>query len=793
MKKILSALLPAFILFAVSLAAQHDHSQCSHRVSFTRSALSDTLDAISYEIYLSDVNTTAKTISGITKVLLKSKVDNLETVTLELLDLTTTQVFVNNQPVTFNHQSPFLYITLTESINADEEVLVEVHYEGVPFHEDWGGFHWEGGEYAFNLGVGLNTEPHNLGKAWFPCIDDFQDRAFYEVIATVDNPKKAVSGGTLMETIDNGNGTSTYHWKLHNEIPTYLVSVAIGEYEKVAWDFTSISGEVIPIEIWVKPADTAKVAGSFQTLVPVLEAFEDRFGPYLWERVGYVGAALGAMEHATNIAYPHFSINGNLTYESLMAHELSHHYFGNLVTCATAEDMWLNEGWAVFCEALYRESLYGVQAYKTNMWERHKDVLYSAHVNDSDYLAVYGIPSEYVYGTTVYQKGALMAHTLRYYLGDELFFPAIKDYINEYKNNYASSWDLRDFLGGHSGIDLTDFFDTWIFSPGFPEYSVDSFNVVPSGNDFDVTVFARQKRKGPDAPMNSARFEITFMDAGWNQETRMMQFSGETGVQSFEIPIQPVLAMADLFDKVADATTDKHIIATAPFDYSATDLYCRVGAEDWPAGDSAFIRMTHRWVPPDPMKDTTIQITLSDYRHWRVEALLPESAEVFGSFTYVNSNFLDSELMQNPNDSIGLLYRPDRAADWQPAISTKFGSANVGFFLVPELLPGEYTLAAWNNLYVGMNRPEEEMINGKEITIFPNPANNMLFITMGRRNATLIRVFDTQGKTVDTINNPQRHKSLQYNTENLKSDSYFLVFYDHNGREIESHKVIIRK
>jgi len=727
MKIILLSLFLYSMFFGISTNAQHDHSQCSHRVSFNKSVLSDTLDALNYEIHLNEINTSNKTITAVTKVLLKSKVDNLDVITLELLDLTVSEVFVAGQAAAFNHQNPFLHITLTETIHTDEEILVEVHYSGTPFHEDWGGFHWNG-EYAFNLGVGFVSDPHNLGKAWFPCIDDFRDRAYYEVFTTVTNSKKAISGGTLMNVSDNGDGTSTWHWKLHNEIPTYLASVAIGEYEKVAWDYNSVSGDVIPIEIWVKPSDTANVAGSFQTLVPVLAAFEDMFGPYLWERVGYVGTAIGAMEHATNIAYPHFTINGNLTYESLMAHELSHHYFGNLVTCASAEDMWLNEGWAVFCEALYREAIYGVQAYRDNMWERHRNVLYTGHITDEGYLAVHGIPSEFVYGTTVYQKGALMAHTLRNYMGDDLFFPAIKDYIAEYKNSFASSWDLRDYLSGHSGTDLTDFFDTWIFSPGFPEYSVDSFNVIPAGSDYVVTLFARQKRKGPPAPMNSARFEVTFMDADWNKETRLVEFSGSSGSQTFVLPLNPVLALPDMHDKFADATTDLSIVVSEPFTYSATDLYCMVGAEEFPAGDSAFIRLTHRWVAPDSLKTPVENLRLSTYRHWRIEALLPEDVQLNGRFTYNRFGNLDGDLIGNPNDSLGMMYRPNHAADWQPVFAIKTGSTNIGYFILPELLPGEYTLASWDEFFVGVDEQEEEIIKGEQIAIYPNPANDEIYI-----------------------------------------------------------------
>jgi aminopeptidase N len=782
----------SFLLMVTTSYAQHDHSQCNHKMGFDRSLISDTLDAISYEIHLTEVNTSDQTIEAHTKIILASKVDGLNQITLELLDLTVDQVLVNGVINDFTQENPFLYIPLSNPINTGDEVEVEVFYQGSPFHERWGGFHWNG-EYAFNLGVGFESDPHNLGKAWFPCIDDFHDRAFYEVFVTAENPKKGVCGGTLMEVIDNGNGTSTWHWKLHLEIPTYLASVAVGEYEEVSWSFTSMSGDEIPINIFVRPADTAKVEGSFATLVEVLDAFESSFGPYAWERVGYVGTAIGAMEHATNIAYPNFSINGNLAYESLMAHELSHMYFGDLVTCASAQDMWLNEGWAVFCEARYREVLYGYDAYHSNMYDRHRDVLHTGHVTDGGYYAVSGIPTEITYGNTVYQKGALMVHTLRNYMGDDLFFPAVKAYVQEYYNNYASSMDLRDFLSSHSGMDLNGFFDAWIFTPGFPEYSVDSFNVVPNGNNFDVTVFAKQKHKGPGELGDDIRVEVTLMDEAWNQETFVMEYSGETGQQTFTTSINPEIVMMDINDKVADATTDRVITPSGPFNNSfSTELYCSLGAEEFPADDSAYIRITHRWVAPDPIKNPIPGITISDYRHWRIDGILPDGLQLNGKLNYSANGNLDGGILTDPNDSIGILYRPNRFADWQPIEASRIGSFYVGFFTLPDMPLGEYTLAVWDDVYVGIEDEQAPVVSeGQEVKMFPNPAGDEISIILGQRNATNIQVFDSSGKLVDEMSNQQKLKGLRYDSSKLENGTYIFKFMDQNGREIESHKIVI--
>ncbi|MBE0640320.1 MAG: T9SS type A sorting domain-containing protein [Bacteroidales bacterium] len=781
--------LPILLIFTIQLISGGIIAQNINYLAADRGNLSDTLDALTYEIHINEMDFSAKTISAKTIITIQSKVDNLSVIRLELLDLTVDEVNAGGLPVTgFQHQSPWLVIPLTTPINQGDVIEVDVTYHGAPFYEGWGGFHWSG-QYAFNLGVGFESDPHNLGKAWFPGVDDFHDRAIYEVFVTVDDPKMAVCGGTLLEVIDHGNGSKTYHWKIHDDIPTYLASVAIGEYINVPSSFTSMTGAEIPIGIYVRPSDTAKVAGSFQTLNQVLEAFENYFGPYQWERVGYVGTQLGAMEHSTNIAYPNSSITGNLSNEWLMAHELSHQWFGNMVTCASAEDMWLNEGWAVFTESLYREALYGSEAYHTNMFAKHRSVLHNAHVSDGGYLALYGIPTQHTYGTTVYQKGGIVVHTLRNYLGDELFFPAVQAYLEAFRFNYADSWDLRDFLSSHTGVDLTDFFDAWVFTPGFPEFSLDSFNVQPAGNFYDVTVFAKQKLKGPSQLANSNRVEVTFMDQQWQKETVLMEFSGETGSQSFTISIEPSIAMIDFYDKIADATTDKHMTLYPSTNQNLFDVFAKIRVESMPASDSAFIRFTHRWVPPDDLKSPVPGLSLSDYRHWRIDGLFPESTTITASFMYNKFNNLDGNLMSNPGDSLVILYRPDRAADWQGVPFVKIGAPNTGYIEVPNTQPGEYTLAVWDQSYVKV--PQITNDQEHDIRIFPNPANGAVILDFEELAPAAVYIYDTSGRLIFSLFNEEMMPYLEWDTTGLERGTYFLQFIDTAGQEISTKKLLI--
>jgi aminopeptidase N len=222
----------------------------------------DTIHAVNYIIELEEVDIAAHTITANTSVTLVPLVDDLAIIQLQLMELSVDSVFVDMQKTEdYTHAGEVITIQLQNPVSTGDTVDVRVYYHGEPFHESWGGFHFSG-NYAFNLGVGISWIPHNLGKAWFPSIDDFTDRARYVVRATVPDYLTAVGGGELIEHTDNGNGTHTFGYYIDKPIPTYLVSVSIGEYAVVEDIYPGIERD-IPVTYWVNPADTAKVMGTF--------------------------------------------------------------------------------------------------------------------------------------------------------------------------------------------------------------------------------------------------------------------------------------------------------------------------------------------------------------------------------------------------------------------------------------------------------------------------------------------------------------------------------------------------
>ncbi|MCK5774531.1 MAG: T9SS type A sorting domain-containing protein [Bacteroidales bacterium] len=773
------------LIFINPLVFSQSHQGCNHSTSFQKSPLSDSLDVESYHIFIDSILWNTDELYARTEIVLTSKIDDLMLIPLELMSLTVTEVLINGEATSNYSQTDLrLNINLDSPLQTDESVNLSISYNGTPFHEGWGGFYIDN-QYAYNLGVGFQADPHNLGKTWFPCVDDFHDRAIYDITARVEDPLVAVAGGLLQSVTDNDDGTKSYHWHLNNSIPTYLASVAVGEYALYEDVYEGIEGDV-PIKIYVRPNGLGNVEGSFANLKTILSSFENSFGSYPFNRIGYVGTSIGAMEHATNIAYPNFAINGNLSYESLYAHELSHMWFGDKVTCASAEDMWLNEGWATFCQMYYKTSVYGEQLYKEDMMHQLREVLRMTHYKDNGYLALYGISHDYTYGSTVYDKGSTVVQSLRGYLGDDVFFPAIKAYLEDYAYNYASSENMRDFLTSYTGLDMTDFFDAYIFTPGFSHFSVDSVEHI-SGSDYAIHM--RQKLKGKEVYANGNIVDVTVMDANWNQYDIRVHFDGESGSEIFTLPFEPVVAMSDLHQNFCDATTDSYQVIKETGNYNFTECYFKLEVENVP--DSTFFRITHNWVAPDPLFEPIEGLSLSDYRYYKVDGIFPESFDATGVFKYSLSEKLDSGFIGNPLDSLVVLYRANASENWQAIEFEQDGSPFAGYMRVSHLQTGEYTIALWDELFVTV----QDDINSNEndyMLCYPNPSTGRVNFDIFIQQESHLEIFNSSGVQIDTILLRAGQATAKWDGRRLAKGNYIVKLVGKDNEVISWEKVIIQ-
>ncbi len=785
---------PLLIFISVLFAAQ----DASAQNPLNKAEISDSIDVLHYDINLRMVNLSTHSVSGYTELRVVSKVSNLALFRLWLQQLEVDSVLINGSPAaSFSYNDTLISIAPTTAFSSGDTFITRVYYHGYPVTDPsgWGGFYFSAdSNFAYNLGVGFESVPHNYGRVWFPCIDDFVDRATYDIHITTKDDRMAVCGGLLISGTDHGDGTKTWHWRMLTSIPTYLASVAVGKYVPVTGTFNGMAGN-IPTAIYVRAGDTTNAKNTFIHLNDMLTAFEQRFGPYRFERVGYVGVPFnsGAMEHATNIAYPLAVINGSTAYDDLMSHELSHMWFGDAVTCATAEDMWINEGWARYCEAIFNEYMYGPQDYYSYMQELHKNVVQFTHVEDGGYRAVYGIPAEYTYGSTVYDKGADVAHTLRGYLGDSTFFSVMKKYMDDHAFSHISSAEFRDYLTQETGINMTPFFDVWIFSPGFPHFSVDSFNVSGTG-PWAVEVFVRQRLNHAPAMADDNILEVTFLNEQWQEFTDTIRFSGAAGQKTFSVPFLPSHVMMDRYDKISDAITahDMVIKSTGLKSFPTTNLSLDVVS----VSDSAFVRVEHNFVAPDPLKTANPDIQrLSDYRYWKVDGIFPSGFVSKARFRYnrstsTSTGYLDNTLMTSAlsKDSLLLLYRTGAGDDWQVTSFVIAGTVTSGDLIADTLRCGEYTLAIGTPYVSGIENTRGK--EGGQLKVFPNPADAVFTIQWKHPGASRICIYNIKGRMVDEFRLEAGQDRLLWTPGNKAAGAYVLKLYDGKDAIIGQEKVV---
>lgn len=770
---------------------------------------SDSIEIIHYDINLDIIHLSDKSIAGYAGILITPKMSNIHNIGLNLLQLNIDSIFVDGLLIGgYTYNDTLINIPLGYSLGPGDTIDLGLHYHGHPVGDPagWGGFYFmNDSSYAFNLGVGFGADPHNYGRVWFPCHDDFICRSTYDFHIRVQDTKSVVCSGSLMSVADNGDNTKTYHWKLHDSAPTYVIGMAIGDYYPIIDTLNGINGD-IPTYVYVKPSDTLKAQASFANLIPILKIYESNFGPYQWERVGYVGIPFsgGAMEHTTNIAYPFFAINGNLSYETLMAHELAHQWFGDMVTCASAEDMWLNEGWATFCESFYQEELYGEDASRDYFRNEHRKVLQFTHIEDNGYRALFGVPHDYTYGSTSYDKGASVVHTLRGYLGDSLFFETVKANMSQNAFDTISSAGLRDFITSYTGIDMSGFFDAWVFAPGFPHFSVDSFSVIPNGGAFDVEVFMRQKYKGGAGFADENRVEITFMNSSWEKISKMIEFSGQNGSQTFNIPYEPKIIMVDMNELTGDATTDHYEVIKSTGLINFPQTYSQVNVSS--ITDSAFVRIEHNWVAPDPLKTPNPDINrLSDYRYWKVDGIFPNGFVAKGHFYYNRTNsmvdgYLDMSLLPNISpinpsiDSLILLYRKNTADDWSVTSYIRSGSLTKGYLICDTLKRGEYTFSVGKPVFAGID-DESGKTAKKIMEVYPNPSGNYFNIVFDIDQEAILNVYGISGSLLDSINILPKQGNIKWNPvkKNIPYGTYILQLRNSSNEIVAREKIIYLK
>ena len=716
----------------------------------------ENFDVTHYEINLWDFNFTSHTLQGEAFVDI-TVTEPTNTFVLELKSLTVTDAATDSYSVTsFSQDGDFLTIVIDENANAGETLTLDVRYGGSTFSETWGGVEWWGTDYVYTLGVGFDSQPHNLGKTWFPCVDNFTDKATYSLVITVTNDKKAICGGNHVNTLDNGDGTSNWYWEIPQDVATYHPSFAIGDY--VVWEdvYHGIERD-IPVEVYVKPAQINSVPGTFVHVKDIAAFYEENFGPYPFNRIGYVCTGKGCMEHIDNIAITPGVITGNTTQEEYVAHELSHMYFGNMVTCSTAGDMWLNEGFAQFCGLFYRVGVYGEDDFQENM-----STLINKITNwcksESHWIPLNNMPLDMTYDSdAIYDRGAVIVNTMMNYMGRENFLTGIRHYLETYSYGASSSEQLRDALTEATGIDMNGFFDNYVFIGGMPHYSVDIAEVTPNGNQYDAHIKTSYWHVGPSHLGMNNRVEVTFVGADCQLQTLMVCWDGMEDDQVVTLDFEPIAAFVDYYNRFLDAKTDGNLTATAPASLTQGKFKASVNS----VTDSVMLRLEDHCIGPD--NDPEIPyLTLSTCHYWNFFRNDIGEATVNAQISFTNSG-QDGDIIQTENDSAVLLYRSDINDTWHTIPYTQEGNWKIGRFNVTDVQTGQYTIGVIDKMIWSVNEQSTQLLN-----IYPIPSQG--FLTVETEPADY-QITNMSGQTVMT----GRVESKRVDISRLSSGTYFII------------------
>ncbi len=357
---------------------------------------------------------------------------------------------LNQKKINYEYNADKLIIP--NLISQSDTFNIQVKYKGEPESLGFGSFNFE--EYNGSKVIYTLNEPI-YASTWFPCNDTPTDKVLTDLSITGDSSMISVSNGVLTK-VTTYKGKKIFHWKTKYPISTYLISIYSAKYTNFSDKYISTNGDTLDIEYYVFPNQLKEAKKDFEIHPQAIKYFTEMFGnyPFMKEKYGVAEFMwkLGAMEHQSITGIGKNFITGRNFFTGMLVHELAHQWWGDAVTLKTWKDIWLNEGFATYAEALYWEKESGFTALKSTM---------NSYLTNFKKYTLYN-PKE-IFGKIVYNKGAWVLHMLRREVGDKIFFNILKTYYRKYKYKNASTFDFIKIAEEISQKDLNWFFNQWVF------------------------------------------------------------------------------------------------------------------------------------------------------------------------------------------------------------------------------------------------------------------------------------------------------------------------------------------
>lgn len=497
------------------------------------------INILNYDLSI-DLYPEAKLLKGnatITGVITNKKISQLD---LNFYDnLKITSATIDGKPAQYERTTTSISFPISEILK--DTFKLNIIYEGTPKRMGLSSFVF--GEINSHSCVYSLNEP-DYASTWFPCNDIPDDKAQLDMKITNDSSQVSVSNGKLIDVTTIGS-RKTYHWKTYYPISTYLICLYSSDY--VEFDDKYISQDksdtmAIKYFVFPKQLDNAKV--DFSDHVKMMNYFAQTFGeyPFIKEKYGVAEFLwqLGAEEHQTITGVGSVFVGGRKLFNDIYSHELAHQWFGDAVGLKTWKEIWLNEGFASYCEALYAEHVGGPGALQSVMMSKFHNQFTDKIYNPED-----------IFSQTVYDKGAWVLNMLRWEIGDTAFFQSMRNYFETYKYKNASIDDFKKICENVSGKDLGYFFNQWIFEGTGIINEAYNWNVSNEDNEYELEINLNQQQKGFEDYKFLLKVEIKFED----NSAQFIKFDVDKREQTsvFKFKKKPVSLILD---------PDNHLLGT---------------------------------------------------------------------------------------------------------------------------------------------------------------------------------------------------------------------------------------
>ena len=515
----LSTLLSILFINCLSLYAQTSTQNFNRTRSFD----------VQHYLIRTSFDRQSKKIFGDTTISFKPLGKELKTIELDAsgLNFESVKLVLNGKDLSFSTEDDRVIIQLDRKYSSADLIKIRLKYsaapkKGVYFIDE----ETDGDTITRDAQVWTQGEPEEA-HYWFPSYDFPDDKATSEQYITVEAGETAISNGELLETLTNSNGTKTFHFLMNIPHSTYLTSFVIGKYSK-----SSDLYKNIPLGIYVYPGKEHLFKSAFGKTKEMMRIYEELTGiafPYnKYDQTIVAGFKFGGMENITATTFADTEIffgdfNQNIV-EDVVSHELAHSWFGNLVTCRNWAELWLNEGFATFMEAAYREKMYGRDEYLGKIKDDARDYF----IEEARKRQKRGLfnqlarPDDSIFDTVTYQKGGAVIHTLRETVGDKVFWKAINVYLNKYKLANVETTDLQRVFEETSKKDLNWFFKQWVYGTGYPKLE---YNYQYDEQTKILTLNINQTQKSEDSTISQfilpIEIEITTLKGVVNEKLRI--------------------------------------------------------------------------------------------------------------------------------------------------------------------------------------------------------------------------------------------------------------------------------